>query len=103
MAKRVRIFCQPKNAMQSGRAGTDSWVLEFEQASPQRLDPLMGWSGSDDTQAQVCLRFATREEAVAYAASHDLQAEIELPRTRAVRPKVYSDNFRSDRIEIWTH
>ena len=55
MPQRVRIFRQPKNAMQSGLARTGQWVLAFEQAAPRRLDPLMGWSGSDDTQAQVRL------------------------------------------------
>ena len=64
---RARIYQPPKNAMQSGRAGTHEWVLEFERLSPQRPDPLMGWIGSSDTQQQVRLTFATREEAVAYA------------------------------------
>ena len=27
---RARIYQPPKNAMQSGRAGTHEWVLEFE-------------------------------------------------------------------------
>ena len=50
---RARIYQPPKNAMQSGRAGTHEWVLEFERLSPQRPDPLMGWIGSSDTQQQV--------------------------------------------------
>ena len=64
---RARIYQPPKNAMQSGRAATHEWVLEFEPSSPRRPDPLMGWIGSADTQAQVRLTFPTREEAVAYA------------------------------------
>ena len=63
---RARIYQPPKTAMQSGRAGTHEWMLEFEPASPRRADPLMGWIGSNDTQAQVKLSFATREEAVAF-------------------------------------
>ena len=53
--------------MQSGMAGTQEWVLDFEPAEPRRADPLMGWIGSADTQTQVRLRFDTREEAVAFA------------------------------------
>ena len=30
MTKTARIFQKPKNAMQSGRARTDRWILEFE-------------------------------------------------------------------------
>ena len=33
---RARIYQPPKNAMQSGRAATDEWVLEFEPAAPRR-------------------------------------------------------------------
>ena len=31
---RARIYQPPKNAMQSGWAGTQEWVLEFEPAGP---------------------------------------------------------------------
>ncbi len=56
MPARARIYQQPKTAMQSGRAGTHEWVLDFEPA-PQQADPLMGWIGGGDTLAQVQLRF----------------------------------------------
>jgi hypothetical protein len=100
---RARIFQPPKTAMQSGRAGTDHWVLEFEPASPQRPDPLMGWIGSTDTQQQVKLTFDTREEAVAYAEKQGISYEVELPHQRHVKPKLYADNFRHGRREMWTH
>ena len=89
--------------MQSGRAGIDQWVLEFEPASPRRPDPLMGWIGSADTQTQVRLTFETREEAVAYAEKNAIEFEQELPQVRRVKPKVYADNFRYGRREMWTH
>jgi hypothetical protein len=103
MSKRVRIYSLPRNAMQSGAARAGQWVLEFEQASPRRPDPLMGWIGSDDTQAQVRLNFASREEALAYAEAQGLEAEVELPRPHRVPPKAYADNFRFGRRENWTH
>ncbi len=100
---RARIYQPPKNAMQSGRAGTDMWVLEFEPNAPQRPDPLMGWIGSTDTLAQVHLHFPTREEAVSYAEKQGIPYDVELPHHRRVKPKAYAENFAYGRRELWTH
>ena len=100
---RARIYQPPKTAMQSGRAGTDAWILEFEPNAPRRLDPLMGWIGSTDTLAQVRLSFATREEAVSYAEQQGIAYEVELPHERRVKPKAYAENFAYNRRELWTH
>jgi hypothetical protein len=100
---RARIYQPPKTAMQSGRAGTDHWALEFEPASARRPDPLMGWIGSADTQTQVRLTFETREEAVSFAEKNGIEYELELPQVRRVKPKAYADNFRYGRREMWTH
>ena len=100
---RARIHQPPKSAMQSGRAGTHHWVLEFESDRPNAADPLMGWIGGADTQTQVRLQFPTKDEALAYAARHGLDAEVELPTARTLRPKAYADNFRVGRRELWTH
>ena len=100
---RARIYQPPKNAMQSGWAGTHEWVLEHEPAEPRRPDPLMGWIGSSDTQAQVILRFPTREEAEAYAQRKGIPYDVELPSVRSMKPKAYADNFRFGRMENWTH
>jgi hypothetical protein len=100
---RARIYQPPKTAMQSGRAATNRWVLEFEPTSPRRPDPLMGWIGSADTQAQVRLHFDTREEAVAYADRNGITYDLELPQVHRPKPKAYADNFRYGRIENWTH
>ena len=102
MTNRARIYQQPKTAMQSGMARTHGWVLEFEPAEPRRADPLMGWTGSADTQTQVRLRFDTREEAVAFAEKGGFPYDVELPRTRRIRPKSYVDNFRFGRTDNWT-
>jgi hypothetical protein len=100
---RARIFQQPKTAMQSGTAGTDEWVIDFESTSAGRQDPLMGWFGSRDTQSQVRLRFPTQADAVAYADRNGLEYDLELPLPRRRRPKVYADNFKYGRAENWTH
>ncbi len=103
MTSYARIYQQPKTAMQSGMAGTQEWVLDFEPSEPRRADPLMGWIGSADTQSQVRLRFDSREEAVAFAERQGFAYEVELPRPRRIRPKSYADNFRFGRAENWTH
>jgi len=100
---RARIFQQPKTAMQSGTAGTQEWVLQWEPSAARRQDPLMGWFGSSDTQSQVTLRFATREEAVAYAEKAGIACDIELPPVRVHTPKIYADNFKYGRLDNWTH
>jgi hypothetical protein len=88
--------------MQSGRA-TAGWVLTYESESPERADPLMGWIGGGDTQAQVRLSFASREDAIAYADRNGIAYDLELPRERRVRPRAYADNFSYSRNENWTH
>jgi hypothetical protein len=100
---RARIYQPPKNAMQSGRAGTDHWLLEFEPSERRVADPLMGWIGSADTQSQVRLSFPTQAEALAYAEKHGIAYDLELPQARQIKPKAYADNFRFARKEAWTH
>jgi hypothetical protein len=102
MSARARIYQQPKSSMQSGTSN-DEWILDYAPAFPGRADPLMGWIGSADTQAQVSLRFATREEAVAYAERRGIAFDMELPQIRRVHPKSYADNFKFGRAENWTH
>ena len=90
----ARIFQPPKNAMQSGKALLDQWVLEFAPAEAQRPDPLMGWAGSGDTQSQVQLRFATADAALAYARSHGIEARMHSTPPRRLKLQTYADNFR---------
>jgi len=101
--KTARIYVPPRSAMQSGRGRTQDWILEFAPGEKQRVDPLMGWSGSGDTPGQVRLRFATREEAVAYAEARGLRYEVEEPKPIRIKAKVYADNFRFGRTDNWTH
>ena len=99
----VRIYRPAKTAMQSGRAGTQEWLLDYEPDGTIGPDPLMGWIGGGNTQMQVKLRFDSREEAVAYAERNGITYTVELPRQRKFVPKSYSDNFRFGRTENWTH
>jgi len=89
-----RIYQPPKNAMQSGRGKTDRWILEYEPETPRRPEPLMGWTASGDTLNQVRLRFATQEEAVAFAERKGFVYTVEQTTPHRVRPRSYADNFR---------
>jgi ETC complex I subunit conserved region len=90
----ARIFQKPKNAMQSGRARTDRWVLEFEPAEAKRADPLMGWAGSGDTLGQVSLGFPDIAAAQAYCEKHGLSATVIAAPQRTLKLQAYADNFR---------
>ncbi len=90
----ARIYRPAKTAMQSGRAKTRKWVLEFEPAAAKSIDPLMGWTGSADTREQVHMTFDSKDEAVAFAEKNGLAFRVEEPKTRRIRPKNYADNFR---------
>ena len=95
---KARIFQPPKNAMQSGRANTRRWRLEYELDSAREIEPLMGWTSSTDMNQQVSLTFYTKEEAVAFAKKHRLTYQVQEPKTRTVRPKSYAENFKADRV-----
>lgn len=102
---RARIYQPARTAMQSGTAKTHTWVLEFAPASARDIDPLMGWTSSDDTQSQVRLRFETRAAAEAYATEHGIAFDLVEPKPRRanIRPRGYGENFATDRKGAWTH
>lgn len=90
----ARIYQRPKNAMQSGRAGTDDWILEFAAAEAKRPDPLMGWAGSGDTQSQVKLSFNSQEDAKAYAERYGIAFHLQPTPPRRLKLQAYADNFK---------
>ena len=90
----ARIYQRPKNAMQSGRANTDRWTLEFEPSEPQTPDPLTGWAGSRDTLNQVKLNFPTLDAAKAYADKQGLTYHVVPAPERTLKLQAYADNFR---------
>ncbi len=89
--------------MQSGVAGTQEWVLDFEPTERQHQDPLMGWNGGASTQRQVRLLFPSQADAVAYAERAGLAYDLEISPVRVHKPKAYADNFKYGRSENWTH
>ena len=101
----ARIFKTGKTAMQSGTSRAEHWVLEFDSSESKKIDPLMGWTGSNNTQSQVKLIFENKDEAAAYAEKHGINyTVIESQRRKAiVRKNGYGENFATNRKTTWTH
>lgn len=92
--RHVKIYQPAKSAMQSGRAKTAFWLLEYELETKRKPEPLMGWVASKDTLNQVRMRFKTKEEAVAFAEKNGWTFQIAEPKARQVKGRTYLDNFK---------
>jgi len=89
----ARIYCPTKNAMQSGMKNTRMWVLQYAAKEVKKLDPLMGWTGSSDMNGQIHLKFASKDDAIAYAKRNDIAFDVIEPKARKVKIKSYADVF----------
>ena len=99
----ARIFKPARNAMQSGTGKTKLWQLEYEPEAPRVVEPLMGWTSSVDMKSQIRLRFATKEEAIAYCEREGIPYQVIEPKEPARRTIAYADNFSFQRRGLWTH
>ena len=99
----ARIYKPAKTAMQSGRAKTQDWVLDYEPEEPRVVESLMGWTTSGDMKSQIRLQFATKEEAVAYAERHGIASRVQEAKPAERRGLSYADNFAFSRRAPWTH
>ena len=99
----ARIFRPSRGTTSSGTARTKTWVLQFEPSSAREIEPLMGWTSSNDMNSQVKLSFATKEEAIAYCEREGLAYLVEEPQREVRKVLSYSDNFKTSRPNQWTH
>ena len=99
----ARIFKPSPSATQSGKGSTKLWVLNYEPEEAMQIEPLMGWSGSGDMRRQITLRFATKEEAIAYCERNAIAYHVIEPKPVVTKVFSYADNFRSTRRGQWTH
>ena len=90
----ARISRPAKTATQSGPASARVWLLEYIPESAREVEPLMGWTSSGETLAQVRLWFATQEEAVAYAARNGIACRLEPPPAHARRTRTAGSSSR---------
>jgi len=99
----AKIYRPARNAMQSGKAQTKKWRLEFALDKALRPDALMGWSGSADANGQVRLAFESKEAAIAFAREHAIPHQVIEPHEATRVIKAYGDNFAFRRREPWSH
>jgi len=101
----AKIYQPARNAMQSGQGKSKTWVLEFAQDSARKVDPLMGWTSSNDMNSQVRLTFASSKAAVAYAKENSIAYTVAQPQKRkpVIRHGGYGENFATNRRAVWTH
>jgi hypothetical protein len=99
----ARIYKPAKTAMQSGRAKTKDWVLDYEPEEPRVVEPLMGWTSSGDTKQQLRLTFDTPDEAIAYCERHGIPYQVFEEKLVVRRPMAYAENFSFRRRDPWTH
>ena len=99
----AKIYRPAKNAMQSGKAATKKWLLEFVLANAPRPDALMGWISGADTSGQVRMTFETKEEALEFARKHAIPHQVVNAPQSKRQIRAYSDNFAFRRREPWSH
>ena len=99
----ARIYQPAKTAMQSGKAKTGAWILEFDADTPRQVEPLMGYTSSSDMNSQVKLQFDSLEAAKDYATRNGLAYSVQMPQKAKRRAMSYAENFSSDRSLPWTH
>ncbi|MBH20775.1 MAG: hypothetical protein CML98_03245 [Rhodobiaceae bacterium] len=100
---KAKIYKPSKTSMQSGLGKTKKWVFEFYKEKNKIEEPLMGWTGSVDTREQVKLLFDNLDDAIEYAKQNSISYELVMDKNKKYISKTYSDNFRFDRKDKWTH
>lgn len=90
----ARIYSPSKSVTQSGKRGSDSWILEYEPQGKKAVETLMGWTGTTDALQQVKLSFPTQAEAEAYAKRKGIAYSVTPVKKRRIRLQSYADNFK---------
>jgi len=90
----AKIYKPAKTAMQSGRAKYNKWILKISDSKNQTKDTMMGWNGGSNTISQIQLKFNTKEDAINYAKSKNIDYEVLETSERKVISKSYADNFK---------
>lgn len=65
------IIYRPARSAMTSAPRPSYWVLEFEPSRPPQIEPLMGWTASDDAYRPIRLKFPDRDSAVDFAERQD--------------------------------
>ena len=91
---KAKIYKHSKTSMQSGRSKFNKWVLKISDSKNQIRDTMMGWNGGSNTSSQIQLNFKSKEDAIHYAKSNNIDYEVLETSVRKVISKSYADNFK---------
>jgi len=92
MKQKAKIYQPTKTAMQSGKARTKFWILEFNKSNSNK-DFVMGWTSSSNTDEQIKLKFETQEQAITYAKENNIRFDLITNKKNKLIIKAYADNF----------
>ncbi|KAK5965445.1 ETC complex I subunit region [Trichostrongylus colubriformis] len=90
----ARIFRAARESTQAAWGNTKAWRIELDNR--QRWEnPLMGWCSSGDPLSNISmnLKFASKEDAIAFCEKNRWTYEVEKEHERKVLPKNYASNF----------
>ncbi|EFO24911.1 NADH-ubiquinone oxidoreductase 18 kDa subunit [Loa loa] len=93
-SRRVRVYRPAREATQSGWACTKTWKIELDNRERWE-NPLIGWSSTGDPLSNISMTmdFASKEDAIRYCETNNLNYEVVEPNERIIKPKSYADNF----------
>lgn len=90
----VKIYQPAKTAMQSGKA-KNKWIIEYIQTENKFVSPLTGWTGSEETELQIKLKFDSQEDAISYAKRKNLEYIVYEPNGANIIIKSYAEALTS--------
>ena len=98
--RKALIYRPARNVMQSGRAQTHKWLIQFNSNVPRWENPVMGWTSSRDPVQGMTLKFENKIEAIKFANEQGWAYEVTDEGTddddsssSKIKPKKYADNF----------
>lgn len=90
----LAIIRRPARSVTQSAPRSRSWVLEFEATRAPKLDPLMGWTSSDDPFRTIRLAFPDAESAIRYAEANDWRYVVLEDRPRRTSGAVHAGTSR---------
>ncbi len=89
----VRIYQPAKTSTQSGKKSHPWLLVPVADENHRHIDSVTGWTSSDNTLAQLELKFQSAQEASKYAQTKGWDCQITQPQTAKIIKKSYAENF----------
>lgn len=89
----ARLYRRDASPVQSGPAHAGEWILEFEPVLSPGIEPLMGWTSSQDVLQQIRLTFDSLEAAEHYCRREGVAWTVLPPPKSRRKRKSYADNY----------